>query len=546
MKTQIKRFTNSITPFFLMLITCNLMIGCVSTGNYFRTKKWEDPVKGSMIISDDEYVIVHRRGLSFHLDNAEVNKEEMTISGKRTVIDSLHMNHSNLNLEKKEYNPEKESPGNEVHLYVVDYQENIDSTVVIKLPDIIRMDVNSSASPTNSEYRKGLGTGLLVGGCLLPLTVFGILLISSCPFIYIYDGDNYKLIGEAYPGAVGENMVRHDYLELPGIQVVDSEYIIKITNELQEIQYNDLVELYVVDHPAEMDVIIDENGKVYSFSVPQFPDMAIDDEGEDFLYLVGKKDSATYSFFKETSSDQNFSSINLHFNKPQGIGQGKLILGIKNTVWLDYVFSDFLSNWGNLYDQYQTVQFNQDIKVKENWKINEGIQLGVQAKTKTGWQTIKYIDVQGPLSLRDVVVPLDELDIASDDLEIRLECGYHFWEIDYASVDYSKDIILENNILIVDEAVDESGKDVANLINSQDDNYFIQSEIGSDAVIKFDVKGLKPMKGERSVFLHTKGYYEYVKSYDKQPDLGSATKIFVKGGFSDYAKKKLDLNTVFK
>lgn len=84
---------------------------------------------------------------------------------------------------------------------------------------------------------------------------------SSCPYVYIFDGEQYSLVGETFPGALLPSLERDDYLPLPGIRPVEDRYQIRLANELMENQYMDLTKLLVVNHPADEIVLLDQSGQ---------------------------------------------------------------------------------------------------------------------------------------------------------------------------------------------------------------------------------------------------------------------------------------------
>lgn len=110
---------------------------------------------------------------------------------------------------------------------------------------------------------------------------------GSCPFLYAWNGKRYEFVTDlmwrsalgmplGFLGASSQQYAFPDstdeYLKIPGkaLQPVDGEYRIQITEELWETIYLDRTRLMVVDHPADVDVYIDEK-----FVVPPFPKLHI-------------------------------------------------------------------------------------------------------------------------------------------------------------------------------------------------------------------------------------------------------------------------------
>jgi hypothetical protein len=89
------------------------------------------------------------------------------------------------------------------------------------------------------------------------------LLKGSCPFLYAWDGQETRFVTDllwgapiglpvapgVYAGADSQELVRVD-----GARTLDGSYSLRITEELWEAAFIDYVRLWVVDHPAEVEV----------------------------------------------------------------------------------------------------------------------------------------------------------------------------------------------------------------------------------------------------------------------------------------------------
>ncbi len=59
------------------------------------------------------------------------------------------------------------------------------------------------------------------------------------------------------------------------------------------------------------------------------------------------------------------------------------------------------------------------------------------------WKEVENLPSVGPLSYRDLGIQLDLEGIDEEVVEIKLETGYMFWEVDYVGIDYSVDLPYE-------------------------------------------------------------------------------------------------------
>ncbi len=132
-------------------------------------------------------------------------------------------------------------------------------------------------------------------------------LASSCPLLYVWDGDRYvfltDVLGAAPLGELNPDGSRlrpnpEEFVRLPhDLRAQDGLYTFQLTDELREVDYFDQLRLMAVDHPAAEDIYANE---IYSSS-PQapalyavrdkhFPIAAVDDASRAVLPLLRKAD----------------------------------------------------------------------------------------------------------------------------------------------------------------------------------------------------------------------------------------------------------------
>lgn len=144
-------------------------------------------------------------------------------------------------------------------------------------------------------------------------------LLTSCPFLYTWDGDRFvfctDLLWNAPLGlqAGGGAMIPDrpwEYLKIEGRQLrpQDGQYRLRITEELWEASYFDQVELIAVDHPEGTEIY--SNEKVGPPSISEYrihtvvqrrtPVNATDSKGRDILPLIRAKDGVYCRPFDRT------------------------------------------------------------------------------------------------------------------------------------------------------------------------------------------------------------------------------------------------------
>jgi hypothetical protein len=520
-----------IIAFVFILITINMLVGCVS---FFKVSSTDSITQEQLEISKEDYIIVHiPSGEAYRLDHLIIDTEKNEVTGVKKMIDGTHRLLNYVSPKRNKYRPMFNPRHEEMHLYATANEEISKDSIKILIADISKVEIYNK--DTGAIVRRWGGVG---AAAVVALTV-ALYNLSSCPFIYTLDENGYYFRGEVYGGAIAPNLERDDYMPLPDFTSIDSVFKLKITNELKERQYTDVAELLMVEHADDMEVLMDSYGTPYSLKRPVSPRSAQTDLGNDYLSQIKTHDGVAYQFLDETTENQDFSSIDLSFISTGSTNQMKLVLNLKNTLWLDHTFERFGSLMGGQYDRISSKQNSSPAEQKIQWSKDEGIMLAVKLKTDDGWRTIDYINTVGPLASRSIVVPIEAYCQAGDELIVRLESGYHFWEVDYAAMDFTSNDPLEITRLPLLTAVDENNIDLMSVIAYHDGTYLEQPYIGAEAILTFD--GYPTLQSQKSttLFLHTRGYYEYIRDYTGKPNISELKKFRVTGTFARFAKTRL-------
>lgn len=525
-----RRNLQQAIAYMFILLTMSMSVGC----NFFKVSTQYSITSEQLEIAKEDYIIVHMPwGESYHLNHLKIDADKNEITGTKQLIGSEHQLVQNVTLSGNRYQPGLNPRQEELHLSIKKHEviSETESQVKILIGDIGKVEV----------YNRQTGALILqyVGGAVVFVGVAFIIFLltkSSCPFVYTLDGTDYNFRGEIYGGAIAPNLERDDYMPLPGFAAEDGVFKLKITNELKERQYTDVAELLMVEHPEDIEVLMDSYGNPYSLEHPIAPSSATTNSGNDYLTEIQTQDEIAFQFFDETAENDDFSSIDLNFNCTAPTNQMKLVLHLKNTVWLDHMFERFGAMMGDEYDQITSSQNRTPAKQKIQWSKNEGVMLAVKLKTADGWKTIDHINTVGPLAARSIIVPIDKSCAAGDEITVRLEAGYHFWEVDYAAMDFTSNESLEIKRLPLRDAVDENNANVLPSIANRDGNYLEQTYIGAEAILTFDGLPALQSKKTASLFLHTRGYYEYIRDYTGKPDIAELKKFRSTGTFAHFAK----------
>ncbi|QBA64234.1 hypothetical protein [Muriicola soli] len=527
--------SRSFFSVFLSVAFLQLSTGCT----YYRVKSvpsqgQAETVKQIRSFNEaDKYIILHRNNASLHLANAAVSEDNLELSGSLELLSKEHTATRIIKPKRSyQYKRKDSNPLNEVHIY---------------LKEGVPLSLGATAIPFDQIDQIGIvnpdGTTSVVNAALTTIGAFALILVivaltkSSCPFVYADSGNGLVFSGELYPGNIIKNAQQTDYLPLPLLQASDSELHLQITNELLEVQHTDLAQLMVVKHRKNTKALLDKYGKVVLFKDLKSPRRVIVDGRIDHSGPALAADGESYNFDTPILTKNSTRDVVFTFARPDNQKEAKLYLTAKNSLWLDYVFGKFNEQFGVYYDTFQESQLETTREEANSWAEKQNIPLTVSIKKKGEWQVVEQLSSVGPLSYRDLAIKLDLKDIEKEEVEVKIETGFIFWEVDYVGIDYSEELNFKTYLLNPQTAISDDGRDVAGLLSSEDGQYFTQEEVGD----RVDIRYTSPEQHgdySYSYFLKNRGYYTYVRDYQGIPDFSELRKFKNQNAFTRFSENE--------
>lgn len=440
----------------------------------------------------------------------------------------------------KRYRPKKGDARllNEVHLHVNENVVKHLHTWTVAISDIGRLDVYNHSTSHTVGYSLLLGVAM-VPAAILVVVLLGLLVLAlsgnSCPFIYTFNGEEFVFAGEIYSGAVYPPLERNDYLLLPELAEDEGVYRMKIANQLEEEQHTNLLELMVFDHAAGTDILVDKYGNAHALSDVTPPTAATNLSGDDILPLMEKEDDLIYIGLDPSRDPPLLDGVILTFDKPAESNEVKLVVEAKNSYWLDFVYQNFREMLGSSYKMWVRKQEDGNAEKMTDWSLSQHIPLSVYLLKDGEWVFQDYFHTVGPMAFKKDILPIDLKGMADGPVTIKLEAGSYFWEIGYVGLDQAPANPLQSKSIQLSDAVDEVGENVTALLLGDDELYYIQPEIGNEASLSFPAP---EMNGEeRTVILHSKGYYRILQDPKGTPKIKALKEIRKSGNFNVYSNE---------
>lgn len=337
---------------------------------------------------------------------------------------------------------------------------------------------------------------------------------ESCPFIYSYDGQKYVFDAEPYGGAICQGLKKTDYSRLEHLRPTKGEYRLLICNEVNETQYTDQVKLLIVDHSKDTEIAPDLAGNLHVVKNSIGPSRAYDENGKDLSRFVYQRDDVAWQTHLPTDSLFPRGSLRhqltFEFPRPSGASQARLVVNAGTALWGSEMIRKMLELRGNQVDRwYQKVnQGGPELKELIQFTEREELYLlKICVKKGTEWVQKGILPGGGPFITEDRILSLDLTDIPGDTVMIRLNPPLGFWAVDHIALqydDFPSPPVREVNLA---HAQDQLGKDISDILRSNDNVYQVLPKAGDWAKVVFEAPA-QPKGTKRTIFLETSGYYE--------------------------------------
>lgn len=369
---------------------------------------------------------------------------------------------------------------------------------------------------------------------------------SSCPYFYSFDGTDYRLDAELFAGSFFKSAERPDWDNLDHLKPVNGVYRIKMTNELEETQYVDHLQLLAIDHPAGSRVYPSYGGKLFTLNEPKAPRTARDYAGANVLDRINTNDGEVWlsnPFGRDPQQPEDLrDGLTLEFDRPANTTSAALLLRVQNTAWNSSLLRNFLTLPGDQLDQwYAALEQSDEAHNAVHRAMIRETALRIHLWDGAQWRPSGHVWEVGTAIAKDVVAEIDLTGIPGNTLKLKLESTPGLWLVNSVQADFSYYTIPRNAQPVpVQKAVDQDGRDVTTLLHQADNRYYEMTRTGDAVDLEF--MALPPGKGkERSFVLQGSGYYKVMMEPNGTPRMAEAQELIEKpGAFARFAVSTLN------
>ncbi len=352
--------------------------------------------------------------------------------------------------------------------------------------------------------------------------------IGSCPLVYSWDGDAWRLDSGTFSGAVARGLARTDTDNLAFAVAEHGVLRLRLANEMDETDFVDAVAVTAVDHPAGLAVLPDPAGRLHTVAALAAPLAVTDDRGRDQLARIRASDGWHWesALTVRDSADPGAlrDGLELTFARPAGVARAHLVLEAVNTTWAGALMHRFVEAHGSAtqawYDSLAAIPL---MAAVTRQRLEAEASLAVSVWDGRRWVPQDAVWSVGQESPKRMAVELDLRATPVGAVRVRLESAPSFWAVDYAALDVSADGPVVSTELLLAGATDSVGTDRRPLLAAADGRA-LRLLTGDRLDLAFAVPPER-VGMTRSYVLRSTGWYELQTRVTGAPDVALLDRV---------------------
>jgi hypothetical protein len=535
--------------FMIISLVCS---GCFRHFYSTNTTNQIDSASLMKLIGAQKYFILHdlSHNKEYALNNVRVSNENLTAEMGPLLSEHTLYEHP-PRADRNAFSGKNEDVVlYEVHLYSKN-PGNDSLKVNIPFKEFSRMDVYELDKKSTNKSK----VGSIVGVSLTTVGVIAVIVAASeasttvqttpstvtcSPQVYFTQNNQTVVQGTLYSGAIAASLERSDYMPLTIGEHAGDKIRLTIKGKDEEDIMLNSVQLMQVTHKENDQVLIDRKGNALVYSNPVSPVQASIGTGQDLRSEVKARDGKYYSFTNHTG-EGNSSDILLSFRKPRQSTSGKLIINAKNSAWSYYLFNQFKSLYGKYYPDLILKKDKADPRQVLQCELDQFLPMLVSVKYKGEWKFIDYFPTAGISNSRDLIMNIDLEEFKdSSNIQLRLQTTYMFWDLDYATMDFSTNNVcrIENIPASMVSLVNRDNESIFPDESGQHSNIVVKGPLRLD--LEFNIHPSLETGMKNSYFLAGDGYYHDNSRFEGEARVGELSRFSGKGAFDKYSREKFE------
>ncbi len=334
---------------------------------------------------------------------------------------------------------------------------------------------------------------------------------ESCPFIYAWDGEKYKLQGEAFGVALGRKMEYETCTLLPDLQPENGFANVKLSNERPESHFFNRIKLVSAQADLNAKVFVDVNNRLWQCRDLTMPAEALCNN-KNILKELSRDDDVYWRSDLSSANYENNFEDKVFVTFPYFVREdtASLIVSAINTDISWVVFKKLQSILGTDYINFliSTENDPEIINILKNILYRSSLKIDLWVNNN--WKEIgKILPEANRVKFKKLLripVPVN----CTDSLRIRLRCQTDVWRLDAVLMDETGAHMLKTKKCELVNAI-KNQVSVIPEIKKIDENY-TNILTGESVSLKFKAPGSR--RAKKNVFaLFAEGFlYELILS----------------------------------
>jgi hypothetical protein len=418
-----------------------------------------------------------------------------------------------------------------------------DTVFAMQKGEPVRLPLNQVQRLWLRKTDSGKTALAVIGVSLLASVALAAATKESCPFVYSWDGTRYVFDAEPYGGAISRGLERDDYARLENLRPEGGLYKLLVTNEVNETQMTNMMELWIVDHAPGARVLPDLQGGLHVVGGAIPPASAVDRQGRDLRPWLEATDRTIWESIAVADADGGMrDEIVLTFPKPAEAKSARLITNVATGIWGSHMIRAMLElrgrEVGAWYARVDGGTHSRDSLLA--WDLREELyHLRIEVREPEGWKTRAVLPGGGPFISEDRLLPLDLSRVVGDTVRLRIRPPRGFWALNSFALDFGEARPAAVDTLRPVTAKDARWGDMLSALSTSDDSYYAMPYTGDYGHLTFNASP-PPRPGlTRTVLLHTRGYYRLHLPIGAGPDKATLDRLsFVPNAAAQFAAEQ--------
>ncbi|OGF24723.1 MAG: hypothetical protein A2V63_13785 [Candidatus Eisenbacteria bacterium RBG_19FT_COMBO_70_11] len=298
---------------------------------------------------------------------------------------------------------------------------------------------------------------------------------SSCPYVYAWDGEGYRLQAEPFGIAWGKALELTALQMLPAARAEHGVVRLRLTNEREETHYVNAIGLRAVDLGGAPAAVLDDAGTAWPLWHPVAPAEVRERSGRDILAEVAEADGRMWECDPGSlTPDAGYEDVlEVTFARPHDAGTGLLVVtGVNTSLSMAFQAQVFQMAGDRTPVLAHAIETDPELIAELRGYLRDA---SLQASVWNGrdWEPAGAIQPEASAVTFTRALRIQVPKGAGETVRVRLRSMADVWKVDAIAAEWGDAAPLAMKPLEMRSAIGPDGEDLRGAIGAEDDRYAI-------------------------------------------------------------------------